>query len=597
MLEIIILISLFWLPAIVVVWRNILWDLYLWQIKEYRINKMISHLLFQEEDPKYSTPIYIIKVISLILLLLYLLDLRQNFLLVCIVIVFIVYIVEFLINLQLSIGKRLILPEISVRSLLVLSLSFITILIPLSVILYFQTSIYLYIGSNSFIAIEMGNTINLLPREVGDIIVFPSITIALLFSTIFMLVTDLVTPIIVSIYVFATEPFAFIKRYFLIRKAKAKVAQLKNLKIVGITGSFGKTVTKEMLYQLLKKYFRVAQTLQNYNSAVGIAKAVLKEIKINTQVFIAEMGAYDKVEVKKSTDIVKPDISIITGIDNQHLTLFGSIDNIIKAKFEIIRNAKKNTKVILNGDNEYCIRIAGMTDREKLIYFTVSDDSKVVTTNGVVRRDIYKFPRDTSIFASSIKETNRGIKFNLHFLDKKYKLETNIQGSFNVLNLLAAIACCLALNLEMNDIVKTINNTKFKLPYLNRKNGLHSTIILDDGYNINSTGFLAALDELKKINNNRKLIMTKGIIELGWEKEKVYKKIAKKIVNICDGIITSDHKLIEQIKKVKKDFNIYVAKDIGSFIKGYNKMVKANAIVLLEGPMYTEVINEILDIN
>lgn len=596
------LLIFFWIPAFIVIVKNIFWDLYLWQVKEYRLDRMMSHLLNQEEDAKQSIPIYAGKVFSFLSLVMYLLS-RNNFFLFPIAVIFFLYVVEMAFSIQLTAGRKLIRPKISIRNIIVFALSLIVIAIPFFLILYSILIIYEKVGTNLQSTSGMIQTIDalrdLIPKESGNLTIYPMATLILLGSSFFAVAFDLMTPIIVSTWVFFTEPLSQIRRFMLTNKAKQKIAAMKDLEIIGITGSFGKTTTKEIIYTILKQKFKVVKTPKNYNSAVGVAIAVDKFIKPETEIFIAEIGAYTKNEVKKATDVAKPDISIVTGIDSQHVSLFGSKENILKAKFEIIDNAKENAHVILNADNEYTLRMASMTDKETLMYFTIGNDKKIVTTNNTVRKGRDKFPRNSIIFAHTIRRSEEGVDFSINFCERDYLLKTNIQGIHNVSNVLAAIATAIVLGMEMDEIVKIINATKFELPYLNRRNGLNSTIILDDGYNANSTGFLAALDELeamkKQSKANRKIIMTKGIIELGWEQKKVYGEIAKKIVKVSNVLITSDSALAEEVQKEAKNFHIEFAPDIESFVKAYNKTTEQNDIVLLEGPMDGRVLREIID--
>lgn len=631
MAAVILLIIIFWIPALFIIVRNIMWDLYNWQVKEYRVDRMKSHLLNQEEDFKQIFPIYVAKVVCFLLLIIYLFANSFNFLLIAIAVVFGIYLIESAINIDMLIGKRFVRPKISFRNILVMSLCLIMISLPLLTIVYPSARLYertnQYFESNNgqdnpdngstngngssgnnssddknFLENFVYGFSELSPKIVDGVKIYPALTLALLFSTIFALATDLITPLFVSFFVIITEPISQIKRMRLIKAAKQKVMSLNNLKVIGITGSYGKTTTKEILFQILEKKFKTAKTDKNYNSAVGIAISILKNLKPDTEVFIAEMGAYTKNEVKKATDIVKPDISIVTGVDSQHLTLFGSQENIMKAKFEIIQNAKPDSIAILNGDNEYTLRMASMTQKDAVIYFTARDESKVITTSRGNSSEKGKFPQDLNLFAYDIERENKNVSFKIKMLKEEYKVIANLNTEHNVSNLLAAVSAALNLGISLKEIVDIINKTKFVLPYLNIMNGLNNTMLIDDGYNANSTGFMSALKDLGELKlknkTNRKYIMTKGIMELGWEKDKVYSEIAQKIVEVSDGIITSDRKLIDKIKAVKSDFLIHRATDdIKSFIKGYNTFTQANDAVLIEGSMHGKVLNEIIDKN
>src|SRR3989344_7636431 len=121
-------------------------------------------------------------------------------------------------------------------------------------------------------------------------------------------------------------------------KARQKLAGLPNLKIIAITGSYGKTSTKDILYTLLWKKFRVVKTPKSFNTPMGLAQTILDYLKPNTQIFIAELGAYKIGDIKKLTKFLNPTIGVITAIGPQHLERFGSLENIAKAKMELFEN-------------------------------------------------------------------------------------------------------------------------------------------------------------------------------------------------------------------------------------------------------------------
>ncbi|GAI48689.1 unnamed protein product, partial [marine sediment metagenome] len=138
--------------------------------------------------------------------------------------------------------------------------------------------------------------------------------------------------------------------------------QFKNLLVVGITGSYGKTSTKEFLATVLSKRFNVLKTKEHQNSEIGISRCILNELKPEHKVFIVEMGAYGKGGIKLLCDIAKPKIGILTGMNEQHLALFGSQENIIKTKYELIENLPSDGMAIFNGNNKYCSELYGKTN-------------------------------------------------------------------------------------------------------------------------------------------------------------------------------------------------------------------------------------------
>src|SRR3990167_10670397 len=147
-------------------------------------------------------------------------------------------------------------------------------------------------------------------------------------------------------------PLDTYKKNKIVSSAKKKIDRLENLKVVAITGSFGKTSTKDILYALLWKKYRVVKTPTSFNTKLGVSQTILEDIKENTQIFIAEAGAYKKGEIAEIAKLLNPSIGIITAVAPQHLGKFGSLENIAKAKFELVENLAKNGVAILNNESE-----------------------------------------------------------------------------------------------------------------------------------------------------------------------------------------------------------------------------------------------------
>ena len=152
-----------------------------------------------------------------------------------------------------------------------------------------------------------------------------------------------------------------------INEAKKKIADLPNLTVIGITGSYGKTGTKYILEKLLSEKYNVLMTPASYNTTMGVVKVVREQLTAAHDIFICEMGARSCGEIKEICDIVKPKYGIITSIGPCHLETFGSIENIIKTKFELCDALPDDGIIFLNADNEH---IAGKSDVSKKPFIT-----------------------------------------------------------------------------------------------------------------------------------------------------------------------------------------------------------------------------------
>lgn len=159
-------------------------------------------------------------------------------------------------------------------------------------------------------------------------------------------------PLIISLASLIIFPLEYGLKTRIVFKAKRKVKQCPNLKVIGITGSYGKTSVKSCLNLLLKDSFEVIAPIGTHNTLLGISQFILKELKPTTQIMIVEMGAYVPGDIKELCDIVNPQYAILTGITLQHLERFGSLDRIIQTKFEITQNLKSDSFLFVDGENE-----------------------------------------------------------------------------------------------------------------------------------------------------------------------------------------------------------------------------------------------------
>lgn len=175
--------------------------------------------------------------------------------------------------------------------------------------------------------------------------------------TILLILFLLLNPFILFLLaLISLFPYEFINKIRVIKKTKNKIKNIPNLKVIAITGSYGKTTTKEILYQLLKSKYRVLRTPESYNTIFGIAKVVDLELNTNYQFFIAEIGAYKKGEIKTLCKMLEPSYGIITGITEQHLERFKSLRNIISTKFELFDFIKDPKKMVFNIEDKKILK-------------------------------------------------------------------------------------------------------------------------------------------------------------------------------------------------------------------------------------------------
>ena len=276
-----------------------------------------------------------------------------------------------------------------------------------------------------------------------------------------LLIFDIITPLFVSGVVVALQPLTALLRNQIIKKAKRKRAQFKNLKVIGITGSYGKTSTKEFLAHILSQKFKVLKTKAHQNSEIGISQCILNDLSSEYEIFIVEMGAYNRGGIKLLCDMAAPQIGILTGINEQHQALFGSLDNTIKAKYELIESLPQEGWAIFNGHNEYCQKLYQKTGKKKKI------SSK-------------------DIWAENIKIEKEYITFDVLASDgESAPFKLNLLGEQNIENILVAACCAKELGMTLKEIsqaAESIEQEKGAGKLIRTKQGLN---IIDSTYSSN----------------------------------------------------------------------------------------------------------------
>lgn len=321
-------------------------------------------------------------------------------------------------------------------------------------------------------------------------------------------------------------------------KAKDKLSNMKNLKVIGITGSYGKTSCKNILNDILNVKYNSLPTPKSLNTYNGLMITINNKLDKFDDVFIAEMGAYVKGDIKGLCDLVKPKYGIITSIGLCHLATFGSEENIIEGKMELIESLPTDGVGILNADD---IKQVNYKIKNKCKILWIGIDNK--------KADVY---------ATNIKCNSEGTNFDCIFKgDKtKYHFETRLLGKHSVYNILSAIALGYYLNMSIDELrlgVRKARPVEHRLEI--KKIGTFYQI--DDAYNSNPQGAKAALDVLNMMDGY-KVVVTPGMIELGDKEIEANKEFGRQISEVADKVI---------LVGSKKTLPIYE----GLLDKGYSK--------------------------
>jgi len=329
------------------------------------------------------------------------------------------------------------------------------------------------------------------------------------------------------------QPLAVFLRNRILKQARLKRAKFTSLTTVGITGSYGKTSTKEFLAAILSEKFSVLKTKEHQNSEVGISECIINELRPEHQIFICEMGAYNRGGIKLLCDIVKPKIGILTGINEQHMATFGSQENIIKTKYELIESLPQDGVAFFNGKNKYC-------------------------------RELYQ-------------KTN--IKKHLYGENAGLGLE-NFEG---------AKAVAKELGMADQEIESASQKIENKFPGIKIKEGVNGLKIIDATYSANPDGVIINLDYLNTLPG-KKVIVMPCLIELGKASAEVHRRIGRKIAEVCNLAIITTKDYFKEINREAGDKAIFLENPQEIFEK-IKSAVSAGDIVLLESRVPSQLIN------
>ncbi len=350
--------------------------------------------------------------------------------------------------------------------------------------------------------------------------------------------------------------------------AKKRLEAMPNLKVVGITGSYGKTSVKHFVARILSEKYNVLHTPGSVNTTLGVVRIIREQLKPTHDIFIAEMGAKKMGDVKEICDLVQPNIAILTAIGPEHLDTFGSMENVQKGNFELIESLDNQSFAIMNSD-----------------YDLVKQYPKNNT------RKVWYGMKEAEYSATNLQYTPTGMTFDfLHKGEKTLALETKLLGEHNVSNIVAAVAVALELGVDAGRIAFAVRNlqpVEHRLEIKRYGNGL---TIIDDAFNSNPMGAAMAVDVLGKIQGNKKIIVTPGMIELGDLEFDANKTFGKQIAEVCDFTILVGPKQTIPIQEGLREVaypeeKLFIAKNLNEAIAKVSEIARAGDVVLYENDL------------
>lgn len=383
-------------------------------------------------------------------------------------------------------------------------------------------------------------------------------------------------------------------------KNKSKLALMahKNLHKIAVTGSFGKTSVKHFLCEVLKEKYNVTMTPGSYNTPMGVALTIKNDLKNTDEIFITEFGARRIGDVKELSEFVEPDSCIISEVGNQHLDTFHNVENVLNTKFEVVdfilnKPYTNDSFILVNGDNELI--------KKKI--------KKYEDDNALNGHKIYTFGEnaDNDFYVINIKVNRAGREFLTNFdvvlkdksiINHKYfengndvlSFSTSLIGKHNILNLLSSVAMGLLFNVDYKDICFSLKRIEQVEHRLELKNINEDVIMVDDAYNSNPIGAKNAVLLLNDFNDYKKIIITPGMVELGfrqYEENKLFGEciaenldyafvVGKTNKNaIMDGLNNGNSKLIDK----------YYFDTFNAAFESAMKNIEGKKIILIENDL------------
>lgn len=364
---------------------------------------------------------------------------------------------------------------------------------------------------------------------------------------------------------------------YLMKRARSVLKRYPKIHIIGITGSYGKTTVKDFLAHLLAKKYRVLKTPENTNTDVGIATFILQSDLSLVDILIIEIGAYRRGHVADVCAFLHPTIGVLTGINEQHLSLFGSIEETQQTKFELLQALPKTGLAIVNSDNTYCRELLPtLSCRVE----TFGQDSQFSPTS----------------YVGEVAINAQGIFFQNTVGENTFPVTLPLWGDHQAMNVVPGIL----IGLEMGMSIEDIQNQCATMP--GPTHGLRSvsygnSTVIDDSYSANPDGVVAALKVLDTFSRNRKrIVITRGMVELGSASDRLHEDMGKNIALYADElvVITSDAaRALERGVQGQKKIVITRIEDSHALLQYVKRLKQANAVILVENRLPSNVAREL----
>lgn len=375
-----------------------------------------------------------------------------------------------------------------------------------------------------------------------------------------------VIPVFVALAVSLVNFITYPRRKSIIQAAKQKRASLADVRVVGITGSYGKTSTKIYLDHILKKAgVPHAVTREHRNSELAVAQDMLSQLKPGLEVYAAEMGAYRGGEIRDLVELVQPQIGVLTAIGNQHVALFGSPRQLAAAKWELIDGLPAAGAAILNADDVTVAQRGALLKRPKVVW--------------------YSMKHKATVYVSQVMVTADSVSAEIHLGAEAEFVTMPLVGGWRLSGVLAAVAAARELGVNATVIFKALET----LPGIARTMELRSHknyIVIDDSYSANEAGVIAAIGHLKHWPEPKIIVIT-PLIELGLVTAAAHQRIGEALAHSRSKIFVAGkhgrQDILAGLKKTRSKPDIVFVSDPEDLARRVAVSITPGAVILLEG--------------
>ncbi len=396
-------------------------------------------------------------------------------------------------------------------------------------------------------------------------VVFGGMTALICYTAFYLLLT--VPKLLCLITLFALKPCEKAISNHYINDAKSILRSAFSLRTVGVTGSYGKTGTKYILSRMLSEKYNTLHTPESFNTPMGVVRTVRESMRADTEIFVCEMGAKKKGDIKEICDIAAPDFGIITSVGPQHLDTFGSMETVASTKFELADAVADRSHIFANGDNKIICEKAEGTGIQ-----------------------LYGTDPSFRYRAENIKGGRNGATFDLVLGDETVSVTTKLLGRHNVLNIVGAAALSFNMGVSPKDIAFAVSRLTPVEHRLQMKTSAKGSLLIDDAYNANPEGCLEAVKVLGSFEGMKKVIITPGLVELGEKEYECNKALGFAAAGVCDKIIfVGKQRSVPLLDGAREagfsEEELFVADSFKNAMEIYSQFADSNTVVLLENDL------------